>query len=185
VSRLTFTKGHNSMEDSLIYLVVVLVAGLLSALFYANRRGNQAENAESQRRIQTGWQVGRRVNEMTDEPIVWVSVMSDSGTEILQLDRENDVWGMNFSSAAPLKNGNLVFRFDNEPAMPVAWTQFAAGRRAVLSSGDIVPLVRKLSTASVLKIQFVTMGDMLKVSRFDMRGFKSAAGTVWPLALLP
>ncbi len=123
------------MEDSLIYLIVVLVAGLLSALFYANRRGNQTENAESQRRIQTGWQVERRVNEMTDEPIVWVSVMADSGTEILQLDRENDVWGMNFSSAAPLKNGNLVFRFDNEPAMSVTWTQFAAARRAVLSSG--------------------------------------------------
>jgi hypothetical protein len=179
------------MEDSLIYLIVVVVVGLLASLLFAIQRGkgnqtaHQTEKRVNQQTVQTGWQVERRVNEMTDEPIIWLSVMSDSRSEILQLDRDNDKWGMNFTSAAGLRDGNLFFRFDDQPPIPVTWKKFAAGRRALFSEGDITPLVTKISTASTLRIQFVTLGELLTVGRFDIRGFETAAARLWPLGSLP
>jgi hypothetical protein len=172
------------MDDSVIFLLVMVVAGVLVSVLFAVRRGKGSQPS-AQPVKQSGWEVGRRVNEMTDEPIEWLSVMSENGSEILQLARENDAWEMNFTSAAGLRDGNFLFRFDTEPPIAVSWKKFAFARRAVVSEGDITLLVTKLSNATTLKIQFTTTGERLTVGRFDIRGFETAAARIWPLGILP
>lgn len=168
------------MDDSAIYLIVFLVVSIIaSALFAANRNSaNQTSGRPANRDASRRWVLEKRVNEMTDEPIIWLSLMLESGTEIFQVDRENGKWGLNFTTASALRDGNLVFRFDDGPPHEVSWKQLAAGRRSVLSDVDVAPLIMKLRSATKLRVQYIKLGDALAVARFDVHGFELAAANL-------
>lgn len=112
---------------------------------------------------------------MTDESIIWLSLMSEGGTEIFQVSQENGDWALDFTTASPLRDGNLVFRFDDGPPVNVSWNKLAQGRRSAFSEGNLAPLIANLRTATKLRIQYFSLDDSVKVARLDVQGFDMAA----------
>jgi hypothetical protein len=164
------------MDDSAIYFIIfVVVSIIVSALIAANRNSNQVGSQPANLEASRKWLLEKRINEMTDEAIIWLSLMSESGTEIFQVSREKGIWGMDFSTRSVLRDGKLVFRFDDDVPAEVSWKQLTKSSHSVVSDRDVGPLIIKLRSATKLRIQYIAIGDSLVIARFDVRGFELAA----------